>query len=386
MGRLTLALAVLVLARLASGQEEGIQWGSTVWRPDARVNAAYDNRVGEGRNVDGPFFSDTYGEWQVGLSVQNLPAVVNYAAYGRYGWRYYDEFSFQNDDFYNVGGVLSSGDTPLIWSLATDYNKALDYNVGYDPAIGQEPDSILTSERNTRWVTTGSVGYDVGITEITSIRPAYSLQHYYQTFDASGMAEWQIHSADVQLRRKHSERTVFTLAGNYALQVNDDEEGYVGTVTLGVESQSTDKTSWLALIGYSHADYDLSGTDQGFVANIRGNWDTTEKITLYVFGGNDFQPGYDGGAARWVYRLGYGFGWNPVDKISFGASVLHDYQDEIGSSTSTDPALGTVRHFFNASLGYQLLEGLDASLGYRFVNDEYTQNQQVVSAQISYAY
>ena len=34
-------------AASASGQEEGIQWGATVWRPDARVDAAHDNRVGD---------------------------------------------------------------------------------------------------------------------------------------------------------------------------------------------------------------------------------------------------------------------------------------------------------------------------------------------------
>ena len=385
MRRTALGIALAFLStELACAEEDGFVWGSTVWRPTASVGAAYDNRVAQ--DPAGGYDADAYATWEAGVSMHNLPALINYSASGRYGQRYYRQLNADNSYYYHLRGAVASGDSPFIWALSTDLDRTLDYNTTYDPETGQEPDSILTSEPSTRSVTQGSIGYDIKASELTSIRPFYSMQHYYQTFSGSDPAEWQIHSADVQLRRKHSEKTAFTLTGAYSLQVNDEEEGYIGTLLLGVESQSSDKTSWQASIGYSLADYDLSGTDQGGVVNLRGNWNTTEKITLYVFGGNDFQPGYDGGAARLVYRLGYGLGWSPIDKITFGASVLHDYQDEIGSNTSTDPALGTLRHFFNASLGYQLLEGLDASLGYRFVDDEESQNQQVISINLGYTY
>ncbi len=378
----SLLLSLLATGILAAGPD-GFQWGSAVFRPEASVLGAYDNRAL--RNADG-YVAGTYAEWLAGLSLNNLPAMINYSATGRYGQRYYTESSGLDSSFYTLRGAVASGDSPLIWSLSTDWSRTLDYNSGYDPESGQQPDSILTSEDSIRSVSEGTLGYDIKISDASSLRPSYALQHYYQTFQSSSNAEWQIHQADVQYRRKQSEATVLTVGGTYGLQVNGEEEGSVASVTLGLERKVSAKTSLLASIGYSFADYELSGTDQGVVSNLRGSWSMTEKISVYLFGGNDFQPGYGGGAARWVYRLGYGMNWSALEKISLQASVLHDYQDVIGSNVSNDPSLGTLRSFFDASLNYSIWSKITSGLSYRYVRDELTPDQQVVALQLGYVY
>jgi len=363
---------------------KGYQWGNVLFRPDVSVGAGYDNRLirGPGNTYTG----DSYVDWSVGLSLNNLPAVVNYSLLGRYGRRHYNENSQQNSDFYRLNGAVASGDSPFIWGLSSDLIRTLDYHTSYDPAIGQGPDPILTSEPSTRSLTTGNIGYDVPVSDLSSLRPSYSVRHYYQTFDVSNAAEWQIHQAGLQYRRKHSDETTYTLGVNYTQQVNDDEEGFVGSADVGLERRVTDKTFLLASFGYSHAEYELSGADDGFILNLRANWNTTDRISLYVFGGNDFVPGYDGGAARWIYRLGYGVSWNITERLSAAASVLHDYQDVIGSNVSNDPSLGIFRHFFNTSVNYRIWKTLNAGIAYRYVKDEEPVDQQIISFQLSYRY
>jgi hypothetical protein len=75
-----------------------------------------------------------------------------------------------------------------------------------------------------------------------------------------------------------------------------------------------------------------------------------------------------------------------LEKISLQASVLHDYQDVIGSNVSNDPSLGTLRSFFDASLNYRIWSKITSGLSYRYVRDEETTDQQVVSLQLGYVY
>lgn len=375
---------VLLVFTVSAAEQSGWQWGNAVFTPNASLQGAYDNRVQQ--NQDGTFNGDTYAEWRTGLSLKNQPAMVNYSALGSYGQRYYNELSAQNTYFYRLRGQINSGESPFIWGLWSDLNRSLDYNTTYDPDTGQRPDSILTSDLSTRSVTSGNIGYDARLSDNSSLRPSYSLLHYFQDFATANDAEWQIHNLDLQLRRKYSDRTTFVLGAGYSQQVNYDENGYVGSVRCGVEGKMSERTSWEAALGYSFADYELSGKDHGGTVDLQGNWKVSDKLSCYVFGGNEFQPGYDGGAARWLYRLGYGIGWQAVENVIFNISSLHDYQDVIGSNTSTDPNLGTLRTFVTTSLNYSFYRSLSAGLSYRYVRDEKSPDQQIVSASLNYSY
>ncbi len=362
---------------------EGFQWGSMSIKPEASVLEAYDNRVlfDEMSGATGDF----YTEVAAGIFLNNLPARYDLSAKARYGYRFYSDLGGLSDDFYDAGAAVSTDENPFKWGLSADVVKSLNYNTAYDPSTGSGPDSILTDEPSRRSIARGNIAYEKQWSEKTSIMPGYDVQHYFQEFQDSGSAEWQIHTASLQLGHGYSAKTKLTLGGSYSLQVNDDEDGRIGTVEVGAESSMSDKVVWQALVGMSAADYEVSGADQGVVSNLRVVWQATEKVSAYIFGGNDFQPGYEGGAARMAYRVGYGLGWKPATRWMVGGSVLHDYQESLGSGPAS-PGTGEVRHFFTANCGYDVTKKLQISFSGRYIDDEFDANQTVLGLSLGYAY
>lgn len=362
-------------------KQDAIEWGNFLLRPELGVLGAYDNRVQADPNAAGDFYS----ELTAGVQLNKLPAKYSLSADALYGYRFYNEYALNNDDFYRLGAAIETAQNPFQWGVSVNWKKSLGYNAGDSSNPELPPGSILTDDVNRRLTVQGNVAYDKALTDKTSLKPSYRGVHYYQEFQTSETAEWQIHTADIQLRRRQNERVTYTLGSSYSLQINHDEEGYVGMLVVGAEGRATEKTTWLAEVGYANADYELSGTDHGAVSNLRGTWNATEKVSAYIFAGNDFQPGYDG-PARWVYRLGYGANWQVLERLGLRASMLHDYQDVIGDNVIADPRLGIVRYFFNAGAGYQLTKQSTLNLGYRYAKDEKTPNQQVISLFLNYLF
>ena len=374
------------VATLALAENEGaIQWGNMVLKPSTSVVGAYDDRVNllPDDKADGDFYADI----EAGLRLENLPARFNLKANAFYGYRFYDENTDSDGDFYRGGGLLASSENPFKWEIRAGVAKTLSYDTDYDPAEDNRPASIISDTPNRRTDLQGTLSYDVPLTERTALRPQYSILHYYQEFEGSSSSvNYLVHQAGLQLRRKYSEHTTFAAGGSYGVQLNNEEKGRVATVSAGVESRVTDRVTWLAELGYSYGDYEISGRDHGPVSHIRGNWTITDKVSAYVFGGNEFQPGYGDTGARLTYRLGYGVGWGFAEKMALRVSMLHDYQDEVGNNTSTDPVIGVVRHFFDTGITYQFYRRLNADLGYRYVNDEKKPDQQIVSLRLAYSY
>lgn len=376
------SVCLIAAGRLFAQSTDPIELGNLIVRPSVTILGAYNDRVIDGPLADG----DRYAETEAALSVENREARYNLYAAAAYGHRFYDTYTGLSDDFYTLRAAVGSSENPLMWKVMADWNKTLNYDTTYDPASGQTPDSILTDDPNRRLVASAQLAYDKAVSDMSSIRPGYRLTHYYQEFDADSEAEWQIHYADLQLRRRFTERTEFYMGAGYSLQVNDEEDGYIGSLFIGAEGQASEKTSWLAELGVAHAEYDLSGADDGFVSRLRGDWKATEKVSVYLFGGNEFQPGYNNGAARWVYRLGYGADWRLIEKVRLEISLLHDYQDVIGDNVSNDPRLGVVRHFFNSQAEYRFTDRLLAALGYEYTHDEKTPDRNLGFLEITYSY
>lgn len=367
-----------------SADIEGVQWGGMDIRPEASVLEAYDNRV-QFNETSGEAISDFYTEAAVAAALNNLSARYNLSARAQYGYRFYSENTDLNGDFYNAIVAVGTDQNPFKWGLSADVTKSLNYNTGYDPSTGEGPDSILTDAPNRLFVAQGNVAYEKQLAEKISIMPGYYIQHYFQEFQDTGTAEWQIHRGSVLLRHGYSSKTTFTLGGAYSLQVNDDEDGYVGTVEVGAESSMSDKTSWRASVGVAAADYELSGSGQSGILNLRVLWQASEKVSAYIFGGNNYQPGYGGGAARMVYRAGYGVDWQLATRWALSGSVLHDYQDTLGSSPPS-PGVGEVRHFLTANCGYDITKKLLLSLSGSYVNDEVEVDQTILSLGVDYRY
>lgn len=373
-------LLLVCTTMIAQGQE-GAQWGNMIFRPDVSLTAAHDSRAIT--LPDNTYDEDFYMEAAAGLSIQNLPAKYNLSGRGIFGVRYYDDNQGNLSHFYNlVAAIGVTNEDALQWGLSADVARTLDYSTSYDPDTGQRPDPILTDEESTRFTAEGHIGYDQRLTDKMSLLPAYSLRHYHQEFQTAEPAEWQTHQASLQLRRRQSEKIIYTLGGYYTLQDNDDENGYIGTLMLGMEGRLSEKTTWLAEGGYAMADYEISGSDQGFVSNFQATWQATEKISTYVFGGTDFVPGYDTSPATWVYRLGYGAGWQIIEKLGLQGSVVHDYREEIGNGGASDKD----RLFADISARYSFTGRLYAGLGARYVKDEKEPNQLVYSIVAGYTY
>ncbi len=379
-------LLFLVFPWAVFGQDDsgpqGIRLKGIELLPVADAVVAYDDRV----QVDsaGNASSDYYSELSAGVTLRNLPARYTLSATASYGYRFYSENRSLNDDFYNLGADVGSEASLLRWNLSTDLAKTLSYNASYDPDTGTGPDPILTDGESRRSITEGSIAYFLSISDKIAIIPGYFAQHYYQEFVAAESAEWQTHSVGAEMNFVYSPKTTFLVDGYYELQVNGDEDGNTASFNVGIVRVITDKTSLRALIGYGYADYELSGSSQGVLSDIRGQWQVTDKVSAYVFGGNDYQPGYAGGPARMTYRAGYGAGWEPLVKWSLGLQVLHSYDDAVDGK-SADSLYGGVRHFFSAQCRYDITTRFGLSLSGDYVNDEQPVNQTVIAIRLDYA-
>jgi hypothetical protein len=376
-------LSLSLRAQLAD-EEKGFELGILRVRPQIEVLGAYDDRIA----VDeaGDTLDDLYGEVSAGLYLNNTPARYNLAGRAVYGYRAYDEFNNLDDDFYDVGLSVASRENPLKLGLSSYYKKTLDYDTRIDLSTGQEPGAILTANTSTRFSTKADVGYERQLTDKTALMPGYEGWYYYQDFedDVRDDAEWQVHRAGLQLGYGLTEKTVFTLSGYYSLQVNDDEDGNIGAVMLGARSRASDKTRWQAQVGYAAADYEESGRDESVISQLRLTWQATDKVSAFVVGGNDFQPGYSGGAARVLYRLGYGVDWRIISRWLLRGQILHDYEDPLGRSSSFSS--DDLRHFFTALTSYDLTKNISLALTGRYIIDEIDEDRGIVSLKAVFSY
>ncbi len=372
-------LPFAVAAQVAD--ELGFELGVFRIYPELFAEGFYDDRVA----IDAAdnAIDDFYSELGAALALDNGDARYRLVGRGVYGRRKYDEYTNLDNDFYSAAASVGARNDPLQYGIAGQVRKSLDYDTAN---LSEEPGAILTTGISTRYSATADIGYEWAVSERTALMPSYDLTHYFQEFEEQPDAEWQIHRAGLQLAHDYSARTVLTLSGYGSMHVNDDEDGAVGTVALGARSRSSDKTSWDAEVGISAADYEQSGSAQGFFGALRAAWQATEKVSFYASGSSGFQPGYGGGAARQVRRLGYGAEWRPWTKWSFDVQSLHDYQEEIGSGASTDPANEQWRHFISAQARYRLTDHFVLTLGGEFNRDEKVEDQRIVSLRAVFIY
>ena len=384
-----LILSVFLCSSLGWAQdttdEKGFRAGIFRIEPKIEALAAYDNRVVNDR-LNNTSEGDAFSEVSAAALMVNHDALFDLSARGLYGYRYYNEYDrVLSDGFYDVGAAIGSDKNPLKLGFSSYLTKTLDYDATVNPATGYEPGSILTDGTSTRFSSRANVGYERDLTEKISIEPTYDMWYYFQDFESGDDAEWQVHRAGLQLGYAQTPKTIFTLSGYYTLQVNDKEDGYTGSIMLGARGRATEKTRWEARIGASAADYEDSGSDQSFVSYVRGTWQATEKVSAYIQGGNDFRPGYGGGSARMVYRLGYGVNWRLIERWRLHVQLLHDYQEALGGGTPSR-GVGEPRHFATGQLFYDLTRSFSLSLNGRYVNDEWPTDKVVVSISAVYAF
>ena len=374
---------LLDVCRAQESEQEGIRLKGLTLRPNLSGNVSYDDRV-EFDATTGNASDDVYAEVSVGAELYNQPAVVSLVARANYGWREYNENDQSSGDFYDAGIVLNSSEYALSWLLGADFVKALDYNFSYDPESGREPDSILSSEPNERWVFRGNADYFIPISDNLNVVPGYAGEHYYQEFETSDTAEWQTHALRVAVNRVVSDRTTLLLGGWYEQQVNAGDDGSISVLGVGVDYNVSRRTVINFRGGVGYADYELSGSDMSGLIDVRGGWTPKENLTTYVFFSNSYEPGFGGGAARMLYRIGYGAGWKFARKMTLSGSGLHDYAEAVGSGESD--FYGGVRHFFSGEFSVELIRDWDAAFSMSWVNDEIEEDQRILSIRTTYRY
>jgi len=373
---------VLGLTAQAAVDELGFELGVFHVRPEVFSEAFSDDRVTyDAGDVKGDF----YGEQGASVFLKNADAQYQLSGDAAYGYRVYSEYTDLNDDFYNGSVLVATRQDPLKYGVVGRVRKTLDYDTSVDLPAGQEPGAILTSGVSIYYSAKADVSYEKRLGDRSSLVPSYSFFHYFQDFDPGGSAEWQTHQAALQLGYEIFPKTRLTLSGSGRLEKNEDEDGIISTVSMGGDGQSSEKTKWNAEVGISFADYELSGKDRSFFASGRGTWQATDKISVYVFGSSDFQPGYNGGAARQVHRLGYGGSWVPVTRWSVHLRGLHDYKEEIGRGGG-DPANGKVLHFFTAQLVYNPSKHFSLALIGSYNRDEEVEDQHIASLRATFRY
>lgn len=380
-----IAWVLLLVPSLSPAQltqdEEGFELGSIRIVPVTELLGAYDNRVliaGDG-DAEGDFYSEIAAL----LYFENNPARFDFSADVGYGYRFYREYTDLDNDFYDAGAALAYDNGPVTAGLSSYLKKTLDYDTRYDASSGTEPGAILTGNPSTRYTVMAYAAYEKEVTDRATIEPRYDVWHYFQDFEGEGDAEWQEHQVSLRLGYDYTGKTTIFLTGYYNRQTNDDEDGAIGAMTVGAEGSFSDKLYWLAEVGYAAADYELSGADQGMVGAVRARWVLTEKVSAYIYGRSDFQPGYGGGGANRIYRLGYGATWRFSARWETGAEILHDYLGGIGDATGSDDE---VRNFITTWAEYDLTRRLAIRASVRYIMDEEVTDQMIAALNAIYRF
>ena len=374
---LSLAVSTSILAQ-SSGTREGLKLGPLIVRPSIDAEAGYDDRASI---VAGKGVEEVYSQWGAAVGLSNDAARYGFTADAKYGQRYYRDNSELNDDFYSLGASLSSARNSIQWGLASSLTKSLSYNTLVDSTAAEAPVGILTDETTRNITASAGLSYEHAITERTGISPYVGATHFFQDLGTQTNAEWQTYNAGCEVAFAYSDRTLLSLVADHGVQVNDDEDGSVSSLTVGSRSRATDNITWDAEIGFASADYDISGTDQGLTANLRIIWQLTEKVSMYAFGGQDYQPGYDGNGAREVYRAGYGADWQLSPRWSFSGQGLHNYEKNIGAGSGD--LYDGVEHFYSISTTHSLTDRAAVSCGINYANDEYEVDQLIYYIRLS---
>jgi hypothetical protein len=92
----------------------------------------------------------------------------------------------------------------------------------------------------------------------------------------------------------------------------------------GIGTRATEKIQYRALVGASWLDYGgRSGTDNGWIYQLSGNWRITRQVQLSVLGSSYYQPSERSyGQAIKVYALSAGVSYLTLgDKLNLNANV-----------------------------------------------------------------
>lgn len=372
----------------AAGQEtRGKNLGPVRVEAEAGVLAAHDSRA---ISLASGYDDDFYSEVHAGLTVENQPAMFKVGAGAEYGYRYYSEYSEIDDDFYTLDALLTLTDSPLKMGVSGEFRKSLNYATAYNEETGEGPDSVLTDLPNTRFLAEGNLGYEFAVSDRFSILPEYGVEYYNQRLSGDGdteIADWTIQTVHAAASYQYTEKTRFNAGTEYSLQENKTETGEVAAAYVGAQSSISDKTSWKVRLGYSFADYETSGSGTALVSDFNMLWLAGEKLRFYGTGGNEYQPGYDGGEARMLYRLGYGFRWALLSRWTLSGRGLHSYEDGVdGAAAGSDSQTDDLKHFFNTSLGREITSRLFGTLDFSYTIDGIDPDRAVISLSLLYRY
>ena len=351
---------------------DGVEVGIFRIMPQIRILGAYDDQ----QDLDGDF----YGEAEASIEIENTEAKYDLGGYAHYGYRTYDKYSDANDDFYGFGGMVASRQTPLKLGLEAYQRKTIDYDAQVQDGSADGLGEIWTSEDSTRTSVEFDAAYEIQLTDKSALLSGYDGRYYKQDFDSSPEVEWNEHVASLRLGYSLTPRTLLTLLGSYSLQFSDEEDGNIATVLVGAESIRSEKLTWEALVGISAADYDESGTDEGFAGLLNVRWRATDKIFTYVFGESRYQPGNVRSGALQSYRAGYGCEWAMIERVRLNAQVLHDRQKAIDSDRDE------TTHFVSGDIEYDVADRITLAVGGRYVFEEGEEDEKVVRFSAIFAY
>lgn len=363
----------------------GVKIGAVRFYPRLDATASYSDRVVQnGDDAEGDF----YTEAAAGVSTSNGDARYRLSADGTLGYRSYGEYSSMDGDFYSVSTTLASSESPLQIAAQGRYQKSFGYGSGLRSEAGVEDlATILGDGESYRTSLDLSLGYAIPLSERTTIVPSGQASYNRQEVGSTGNAEWQEYGIYLSSIYSASEKTDFTLAAMVRQQVNDDEDGGIVGAMAGIRRSVGERLDLDASVGMGYADYELSGSGEGVLSDLRLTWNVSDKVALTAFGESDYMPGYEGSGAVMGYRAGYGATWQPVERWGFSVSAVHDYREDAGDGDAvSDPQTGEVRSFFSAGTTYAVNRRLTLSLVGSHNDDEWDTPQNIVSLRAGYVY
>ena len=345
------------------------------------INSQVGLRLGKGSQGQsgGAASENFFSELFVQGAIANPPSVYHWVADGRYGRRLFSNDEIVGGYFYDAGVSLGTERRPLFWSSSIGISRTLRYRTAYNSESEMAPSSILVRQANTRRDFRFRCSYDRKLFTKTSIVPEFRFSEYWQEdVNSENVYSAQSYETSLELMHQYSAITRVGVGSGYKIQVNRRETGRVDSVFASFDYKLSEKTALNSRLGYSWASYKESGGARGLNFRCKGDWGATEKLNVYVFGESSFKPGYGGGAARKLYRLGYGTSWLISDRSSVSLALLHDYQMALKENVNNPDSYGEVRHFLSLTATHSPVDRLRVNLGFRYEKDEFPDAQTEV--------
>ncbi|MDF7809348.1 hypothetical protein P4E94_18030 [Pontiellaceae bacterium B12219] len=340
LGLLRISISVWASALCAINiwaEEDGIKLGGMQFHPFVSGEITQDSNVFQTPDAE----SDVYAEASVGARLKRDTDSIHFDSSAWYSRREYCEYTAKDANRWGLAGVLRSESDKTFGVLLFDGRQVDDYDLA--PVFGSVPSGFAgtvdaafdrTSSSDPRRIFNALAGGGYKLGDKVSVMGGYKFYavNYYEP--GSSLEGWIENALGVEVSSEMTDKAVVFMNGQFGAQSGDGapygKEADLLTLRLGIKNNLTDKSTLRLALGATHYVTDKENYFEPSF-ELSGLWNSTERLTVFVFGRNEVQPVGDGVDVQMTARAstGVNFVLNRAISMVLSGSLVNDrYLDD----------------------------------------------------------